>query len=197
MSSTTNVPYELVGISGKAGSGKDYLATHYFKNMGYQTLSFAWLLKWVCIAQGGCTWEEAFHTKPKAVRSLLQDTGNAWRSQYDMMAWVRGLDAVARTLAESHGTTKFVIADVRFPNELLAVKQLGGETIRIVAPTRVAANGLTDAQRADASEVALDATPNSEFSFVVYNDPGEPAIAQLERRYGLLQNMLPFANLDV
>lgn len=182
--------YSVVGIAGKAGSGKDYLAEHYFERQGYKRLSFAWLLKWVAIAQNRCTWEEAFHTKPAPVRQMLQDVGNGWRADIDPFVWVRGLDAVARTLSVYHGATKFVIADVRFPNELLAVRQLNGECLRIHAPTRVAANGLTEAQRQDISEIALDTTPDTEFDMIVHNDPGQPAFAQLEQRYGLLQLQL-------
>jgi hypothetical protein len=179
--------YSLIGLSGKAGAGKDYLAQHYFRPHGYQQLSFAWLLKWVAIAQGECTWEEAFLTKPPHVRDLLQRKGTEeWRRDYGSDCWARGLDAVAQTWLRYNDQARFVIADARFPNELEAVRALGGDTIRVVAPTRVARNGFTDAQRHHPSETALDHIPDSAFSFVVNNDIDvtPTAVQQLEARYG-------------
>jgi hypothetical protein len=142
------------------------------------------------VAQGSCTWEEAFVTKPPAVRTLLQHLGTeGWRAQYGDDVWVRGLDAVARTLVDAHGVARFVIADARFPNELDAVERLGGSLVRVSAPARVATNGMSAEARLHPSETALDHIPDSRFDFVVQNDPDVPVspVAQLERKFGLLQ----------
>lgn len=191
---TTSTPYTLVSLSGNVGSGKDWLAQHYFRHQGYAQLSFAWLLKWVAVAQGRCTWAEAFETKPHDVRTMLQHMGtDEWRATYGEDVWVRGLDAVARTWALCNGVTKFVIADARFENEVAAVRALGGTTVRVVAPTRVANNGLTPEQRQHRSEVEMARMPDTAFDLVVHNDPGDYPLIALERRFGLLQ--LPLAGI--
>jgi hypothetical protein len=116
-----------------------------------------------------------------------------WRTTYGPDVWVRGLDAIARTWAQANGVRRFVIADARFENEVEAVRALGGHTVRVLAPQRVAANGFTEVQRQHDSEIALDHLPDTHFSLVVHNDPGDFPIIALERRFGLLQLALPFA----
>jgi len=108
---------------------------------------------------------------PMTVRDLLQKLGTeALRNGLHTNVWVNALfaDYVCRTVAI--GTTEFdvidadvlpnwVITDLRFPNELTAVKERDGITIRITRPgTQVGTH---------ASEIALD---NHSFDYEIVND---------------------------
>ncbi len=59
-----------------------------------------------------------------------------------------------------HGTEMGVFTDVRFPNELDAVEEVGGKTIRLLRRPHVDLH---------ASETALDDTPHDKFSAVIDN----------------------------
>ena len=66
----------VIGLSGKAGSGKDYVAkTCFVQDRGFKNVSLAWHFKIECISRGHATYEEVFVTKPPRVRKLLQILG--------------------------------------------------------------------------------------------------------------------------
>jgi hypothetical protein len=95
---------------------------------------------------------------------------------------------MCQTFAAEWGVTKFVVADVRFKNELAAVQRLG-KVYRIAAPMRVEMSSLTQAQRLHVSETDLDDIPDTQFDGVVYNDLGfeGSVMSQLEQLVGLTQ----------
>ena len=62
--------YRVLGISGKAGSGKDYLYLNYIKPLGFYQISLAWHFKADLIGKGALTFEEAFVTKPPHIRTM-------------------------------------------------------------------------------------------------------------------------------
>lgn len=161
---------EVIGISGRAGSGKDYIATQFLAPMGYLRFSLAWHFKVWVVGKGEASHEEVFHTKPPHVRKLLQEEGTErGRNVYGSHIWTNTTEEWMRVLAENNGLTKFVIPDIRFPDEVEFVKRLGGQVFRVVAPKRAAASNLSSLARLHISETALD--DYDKFDGFIYNDP--------------------------
>ena len=120
---------KLIGISGKAGSGKDFLG-RLLRRYGYQNVAFAWPLKLEAIEQG-FTYEEVFNTKPEHVRHWLQERG-VWRRQQNPQHWVAQLESLMGVLHDQGGIPNFVITDLRFPNEYDFIRSRGGKVIRLL-----------------------------------------------------------------
>lgn len=162
--------FELIGLSGKAGTGKDYIAQDVLRPLGYHQFSFAWHPKVFMIAKKVATYEEVFHTKPPWVRDLMQQGfTEGGRDVYGDDIWADTMFTWFTVLAEYWGLTKFMIPDVRFPNEARAIRRVGGKVFRIHAPYRAANSNLTIEQRTHSGEIALD--DYTEFDGLIYNDP--------------------------
>lgn len=154
---------EIIGLSGYARAGKDTVG-EILGRYGYQRVAFADKLKELAYAtnpvvgafinqhdgierdrlsdlvdtygwevvKGG--WDES--------REFLQRLGVAARDVLGSNVWV---DAALSTLPSG----KYVVTDVRFPNEAEAIKTLGGEVWRVERPGTGPVNG-------HESETALD-----------------------------------------
>lgn len=157
------------GLSGKAGSGKDYIYTNYFKPMRFHNFALAWHMKISVIGRGLASYDDAFTHKPEHVRKIIQLEGTErGRLKYGENIWTDTAKAWMRLYNECWGITKFVITDVRFPNEAEFVKSMGGIVIRVDAPIRVSKNNLTPEARLHLSEIALD--HYTDFDYVINND---------------------------
>jgi hypothetical protein len=121
---------EIIGLSGKAGTGKDFVARNILRPLGYQNVAYAWPLK-LAAMQNGFTYEEAFITKPPRVRQWLQEHGTKMRDTVSPTYWVDQLEQLITVLNREGGIEKFVITDVRFYNEFTHVHQLGGKLVRL------------------------------------------------------------------
>ena len=160
----------IIGISGKAGSGKDTAAKMLevlyanpdisyedFANKRYknfadiQIVHFADSLKettqvlfrigeWETNTQEGK--KTTINWIGKTVRELLQGIGQGLRDAIDPNLWVKIL------FANTEGWTNYIIADVRYPNEIKAIKERNGVLIRIDRKGAGAGN--------HSSETALD-----------------------------------------
>lgn len=151
----TPAPATLIGLTGYAQSGKDTTAG-FMAEAGFQRLAFAdalkklayetsplvagpllahdddpwgpWDLSTLIDREG---WETAKASAPNFshnTRTLLQNLGVAVRNVIGDDTWVRlVLDAV-----QPGG--RFVITDVRFPNEVAAIKAAGGTIVRVNRP---------------------------------------------------------------
>ena len=143
----------IIGISGKAGSGKDTaakmlevlyanpdisyedFANKRYKNVAdIQTVHFADSLKETAqVLFGIGEWEtntqegkkKTINWIDKTVRELLQGVGQGLRNAIDPDLWVKIL------FANTTEFTNFIIADVRYPNEVNAIKEREGLLIRI------------------------------------------------------------------
>ncbi|MBB6308884.1 deoxynucleotide monophosphate kinase [Xanthobacter tagetidis] len=126
----------VIGFAGRAGAGKTTAALHLVEHHDFERVRFAGPLKAMMRALG-CTEEEvdgALKETPCALlggrtpRQAMQWLGTEWGR--DMIApdlWTRAWEhAVA-------GKPRVVADDVRFPNEVAAIRRLGGRVIRIVA----------------------------------------------------------------
>lgn len=160
----------IVGLSGHAGSGKDYIAQHYILPLGYVQWSFAWHFKVWLIGKGEATYEEVFHTKPPHIRKLLQEEGTErGRMVYGENVWCNTAKVWMETLSDNCGISNFCIADIRFPNEVEFIQSLGGKVLRIVAPERSKNSSLTPEARMHISETALN--DYERFDGYIFNDP--------------------------
>jgi hypothetical protein len=83
--------------------------------------------------------------------------------------WADTMFAWFEVLAEYWGITKFMIPDVRYPNEAKTIQDRGGKVFRIIAPMRVNSSSLTMEQRQHSGETALD--DYTHFDGHIYNDP--------------------------
>ena len=166
------------GISGKAGSGKDYIYRTYFKPRRFKNISLAWHFKIGAVGKGIATYEEVFLTKPPHVRKYLQEEGTErGRMVYGENLWTDTAKAWIKLWNEEWGITDFIVPDVRFINEVNFIKEMGGVVFRIDAPNRSANSPLTPEQRLHKSETELD--DYTGFDYVIKNDYGDDPYGQL------------------
>ena len=160
----------IIGISGKAGSGKDTAAKMLevlyanpdisyedFANKRYknfadiQIVHFADSLKETAqvlfrIGEWETNTQEGKKTTidwiGKTVRELLQGIGQGLRDAIDFDLWVKIL------FANTEDWSNYIIADVRYPNEIKAIKERNGILLRIDRKDAGAGN--------HSSETALD-----------------------------------------
>lgn len=151
---TEEVPPVIIGVSGYAQAGKDTIGG-YLREYGFERLAFADALKAVLadldpvlaaeVSPPGA-WEKA---KPmlwfggNTVRDGLQRLGASVRKHVDKDAWLNA------ALRQTKPGGKYVVTDVRFPNEAQAIERMGGQVWRVERPGTKPING-------HPSEVALD-----------------------------------------
>lgn len=135
----------LIGLVGKAGAGKNRAADILCEVHNFQQLAFANRLReFLLLANprvgsgpeavrlhavvAAYGWDHAKRTYPE-VRLMLQTTGVAAREVFGADFWVKPVMAQAKKLLDGgHGV---VVSDVRFPNEVKAVRAAGGVIVRI------------------------------------------------------------------
>lgn len=119
-------PYELIGISGLAGSGKDTCADHLCSQYGFGRDSFARPIKLFCKAAFG--WSE------RHVNGDLKEVVDpAWQISPRRAMQLLGTECVRDTIhpdfwiksMELRLSGPTVISDVRYPNEVEFVLRLG------------------------------------------------------------------------
>ena len=120
---------QIIGISGKAGAGKDWLAGVLGRAAGYKRWSFALPMKAAGFGTG-FTREEVDVTKPPHVRAWLQHYGTEeHRDRYRLDFWLRCADYFLDHLEAQGMADRIVIPDVRFPNEVDWVHARGGKVV--------------------------------------------------------------------
>lgn len=172
----------VLGMSGKARSGKNFLTKHIIRPMGFSPWALATPLKIEAIVKYGAPVDEVLGGKDKSpeVRALLQRLGTEeGRDKYGEDIWLKHAELFMSMQVES-GQERFVITDVRFPNEVEWVQSLGGKVYRINGR-----GGLEGANAEHPSETALDTY--TDFDATFDNSPGKEKyiLAQLRVRvYG-------------
>lgn len=150
----------IIGLSGYAQSGKNTVADILVDHHGFIQLAFADAIRdfayainpMVACSPSGYLqdlvdlkgWDEA--KQEPQVRRLLQSTGLAGREMIDEYLWV----ALTLSQIKDPHEGRYVITDVRFPNEAAALTSQGGQIWRIERPG-------VDAVNDHVSETALDA----------------------------------------
>lgn len=153
----------LIALSGKMGSGKSHFANLFVEKYGGQRLSFATPIKRMyelfCQKQ---MFGEDYSTK----RHFCQAVGEGLR-EFEQDFWAYHL------ITNLEDGENIIVDDVRYPNEIIALKQEGFVIIRIEAPDVYRLKRLPVTTRAadivSSSEVALDDCYNS-FDHHILND---------------------------
>lgn len=122
----------IIGIAGKAHSGKDTMANYLVGYQGFKQYAFADVLKSIIVDNFDVHTEELWcSTKTQEVRKLLQGTGTILRTYCGDNFFV---DEVVKQIDDSND--HFVcISDVRYLNEAEAIKARNGFIIKIERPT--------------------------------------------------------------
>jgi len=117
---------KIIGLTGKMGAGKDTAGEYLVKTYGYVRRAFADGVREEA-SEKFPELDREIWTKPtsKRARILLQWWGTEYRREQDPQYWVK------RLVGGLNPSRRYVITDVRFPNEATALTLLGGEVWRV------------------------------------------------------------------
>lgn len=152
----------VIGLTGKAGCGKDTVADILVRNHGYQRIAFADPLRAMAydldpiidwhgrnpvrlqevVDRDG--WDVAKRIYPEARRTLQRLGKEVIRDHVGYNFWV---DRAMGTITSTGG--RWVVTDCRFPNEAQAIKDVGGTVVAI------AREGLDPLSGSHASEAGV------------------------------------------
>jgi hypothetical protein len=154
----------IIGLSGLAGSGKDAVADELVANCGFFKLALADAMKEACARWFGWSEEQLWgsshlRNEPDPAwggltpRHALQTLGTEWGRNLHPDLWVEQVLRITRGSRD-----RFVIPDVRFQNEVDAIRNEGGKVIRIVRAGHSGLAGAAGLHSSEAQELACDAT---------------------------------------
>lgn len=128
----------MVGISGKAHSGKDTVADILVEDYGFIKLTFADKLKKLVRHYYKIPDKELWtDRKTPEVRRILQGTGELLKGLEGEDFWIYELQKKLTYRSMQKGwNNRVVISDVRYENEKAFVEECSGITIRIDRPDR-------------------------------------------------------------
>lgn len=143
----------VIGLIGKKYAGKDTVADYLVENYGFVKLAFAGPLKDACENVFGFSHDQLYDSKQKEItddywgyspREILQIVGTELfrntlpehLTKFSKDIWIRSIERKIENM-QKKGQTRFVITDVRFPNEYDFVNKFGiyGDCWKIVRPT--------------------------------------------------------------
>lgn len=137
-----NINKILIGLSGKMGVGKDYIAHNILmpylekKNIKTLMIAFADQIKVNTSVKHNINLFDMYDTKNENIRRLLQKEGTEnGRNKYGDNIWINYVDKWT-DIYSKRGIQAFIIMDVRFKNEAEYIKSKNGLLIRIEAPLR-------------------------------------------------------------
>lgn len=173
----------IIGLSGKMGSGKDYIASKYIipflqsKAVNCLQWSFADQIKVNVMAKRKIAFKDVYIHKTKATRTLLQQEGTEnGREVVGKNIWINYFDAWRQVLT-ARGVEALITSDVRFTNEADYIKSQGGILIKVAAPGRneqrlqtEAGGNVEDYQRIKSHASECDLDSYSDFDLVINND---------------------------
>jgi hypothetical protein len=153
---------QVVGMSGQARSGKDYLAGQVLQPLGFLPTALANHFKITAISKG----LEGLPADAVDIRQLWEtDKDELHRQALQLEGTERGRDVHGPDIWCRHleawmyyyhlkGYRRFVVTDVRFINEVEWIKRLGGKVYRVIGR-----GGLDGSLLAHRSERDLDQYP--------------------------------------
>lgn len=120
----------LIGLVGRARSGKGTVSGHLVEYHGFTRYGFADPLKEMLITAGMCSREDCYENKTDFSRWLMQKIGTEiFRKQVDPLYWVKKAEQkIVQLMNEERDV---VVDDVRMPEEVQAIKNLGGIVVKI------------------------------------------------------------------
>jgi len=155
-----------IGITGKARSGKDTLASHLHStakeyDYGYERISFAEPLYAIARIFGFDTISKTAKTDFHPVwnmtlRTFLQVVGtDLFRDCFDKDVWIKLAKMKIDSLIEAHteNVVVFAFPDLRFDNEAKLVRDLSGVVVKIERPESPLALSGTESQHQSESGV--------------------------------------------
>jgi hypothetical protein len=188
----------IIGISGKLGTGKDYITENIIrpilekiylekhkaslnsKKQWFLTMSFADQIKINVMTKEKVDYWDVYEEKTAESRVLLQTEG-ALERKSNQNIWINYLDNWMKVQG-NRGFNCFIIPDLRFLNEYSYIKNKNSVLIKIIAPKRNNSR-LQQESKGDSlilnkisthrSECDLDILDNSTFDLIIYNDPNE------------------------
>jgi len=153
----------IVGLSGKKGSGKSTVA-EYLKSRieGAVVISFADPLKKMTSDLFGVPMKQLIGSEDEknlmtqsgmTGRQLMQNVGQAMREVWPH-CWVNAWRSEVDSFYAHQGVSPVIVPDVRYPNEVNIIKQMGGIVIRLTrhpfADQHESENALNDSRYFDA-----------------------------------------------
>lgn len=205
----------LIAIGGKIGSGKDTVANIIQEILGgYSIERFATEIKTTTCRITGCTMKQLEDRDFKeskigsawnnvTYREFMQKLGTEVGRNIHENAWVNALFSKWKATTCFVGSineykTKFpkwIIPDVRFPNELQALEDREAITIRIERPHQLFTEGEDgwvehpELKIEHPSETALD---KSKFDYIIHNDGSlsdlRKSVREVLRKEGLVED---------
>ena len=131
---------KLIGLTGQAGSGKDYVfGLLSFEFPRTRRIAFADGVREEIedILKTDVVWDKPY---PSEVRSLLQWWGTDLRRAQDKDYWVKYTAKQLRESLRKRDLT--IVTDVRFENEAKAIRDLGGIVVEVFAEPIIRQNRL-------------------------------------------------------
>lgn len=174
----------IIGLMGKARSGKTSVAEVLEKKYGFKHFAFADSLKEKVMIEFGLSQEEVYG-KFKEVeiplynltpREILQKVGTFYRSIYENY-WV---DMIYNSIVKMEIKDSCCVSDVRYPNEIDTIKELNGYIIKIERENR---EKITNSKHS--SETALD--EYKDYDYIIQNNS---SLDDLEKSVGIMLKTL-------
>lgn len=161
----------LVGICGKAGSGKDTIADYLVQKRGFIKISLAdpikRLVKDVFVLDDKVVYDRVEREKPLpqwndwSVRRLLQFIGTElFRRNIDDAVWVKSLWYRIKDDKKNN----YVVADVRFPNEINYFKENAKDEFVMLKVTRSGYDGSVGIKGHESESYDLQVDPGNTIS---------------------------------
>lgn len=166
----------IIGLLGRAGSGKSTVAKFLEESYGAQRCSFAAPLKQMAVEIFDFSAGQVYGTQAQkeavdprygvSPRVFMQRLGQSARTWLGADVWVKGcLDQIfhdyTRRMGNGETPPVYVIEDVRYHNEVLAIRAAGGKVWKLECPDTV-----TSADPTHPSEAQVDTVPHVELARV-------------------------------
>lgn len=123
----------IIGLTGKARSGKSTVAKHLVEKYGFYRFAFIEPLKEMLIKAGMCTKDELYDHKTEQSRWLMQKIGTEiFREQIDKRFWIHQAEDVIMDFQNDNSSGSMVFDDIRFPNEADLIHSFSGTVIKLI-----------------------------------------------------------------